>query len=52
MRDITKTQSELYDLQGQISSGYKSNDYEGLGSQAQQYIGLDIKLNKIRLSGE
>ncbi|MBA4274690.1 MAG: hypothetical protein C0436_03445 [Alphaproteobacteria bacterium] len=47
MRDISKTQVSLFDLQQQISSGIKSRDFKGLNGQVEQFVGLEVKINKI-----
>ncbi len=46
LRDTSKTQSELAKLQGQLSSGYKTDRFVGIDKQVEQYIGLDAKIRK------
>ena len=45
LRDTTNAQTTLYDLQNQLSSGQKSNTYQGLGNSVQSYVDLNNKLN-------
>ncbi len=49
MRNVNSTQSSLYSLQEQISSGLKSKTYQGLNGQVEQFVGLDARLNRIDL---
>lgn len=47
IRDVNSTQVSLFNLQQQISSGLKSQDFKGLNGQVEHYIGLGVKLTKI-----
>jgi len=46
MRDTGRAQSELYDLQGQLSSGQKTNNFSGLGSKTEKYASLEAQLSR------
>lgn len=46
LNDVGKTQAHLADLQGQISSGKKTNNFQGLGNQTEHFVGLENKLAK------
>jgi flagellar hook-associated protein 3 FlgL len=46
LRDVTNTESRLTDLQNQISSGFKSSNYEGLAGQVEPLAAVDHKLSK------
>ncbi len=46
LRDATRVQEELMTLQNQLSSGQKSKDFEGIASQAEQFIDLDSRISK------
>lgn len=47
MNDFTRVQSSLFDLQGQISSGLKSSDFEGLNGDVEEFTGLEAKIAKL-----
>ena len=47
IRDVTNTQVNLFNLQQQISSGIKSRDFKGLNGQVEQFVGLEVKINKV-----
>lgn len=46
MRDTTKSQSELFDLQGQVSSGLKTDNFAGLGSSVETFADLEARLSR------
>ncbi len=46
LRDSTRTQTSLYDLQGQLSSGLKSNKFSGLGSGVEQFADLESRMSR------
>lgn len=47
LRDASKVQVNIADLQGQLSSGYKSQDFAGLGgSSSEQFLLLEGKIAK------
>ena len=46
VRDFNGVQARLADLQGQISSGYKSEDYKGLNGQVELFSSLENKISK------
>lgn len=48
MNDFTRVQSSLFDLQGQISSGLKSSDFEGLNGDVEEFTGLEAKISKLK----
>ena len=47
MRNITNTQSSLFALQDQISSGIRAKDFKGLNGQVEQFIGLEAQTRKL-----
>lgn len=47
LSDFTKVQSNLFDLQGQISSGIKAKDFEGLNGQVEQFTTIEAKIKKL-----
>ena len=47
MRNITNTQSSLFDLQDQISSGIRAKNFKGLNGQVEQFIGLEAQIRKL-----
>jgi flagellar hook-associated protein 3 FlgL len=47
MSDFSKVQSQMADLQGQVSSGNKASDFAGLTGQVEQFVGLEAKINKL-----
>jgi flagellar hook-associated protein 3 FlgL len=47
LRDATRLQFDLSQMQGQLSSGLKSRTYSGIAPQAEQYLVLESKLSKI-----
>lgn len=42
--DVGNTQSRLFDLQRQISSGLKTSDFQGLSGQVEQFTNLESKV--------
>lgn len=46
LRDTSRVQSELANLQGQLSSGFKTDQFYGLDGQVEQYIQLDARIRK------
>ncbi len=46
LRDATRSQLTLADLQGQISSGIKSNSFSGLGGNVEQFADLEARLSR------
>ena len=44
--DVGRVQSNLANLQGQISSGKKTSNFEGLGNQVEHFIALEHKIAK------
>lgn len=49
MRDMGTTQTSLYNLQRQISSGLKANDFKGLNGQVEQFVGLESKIARVQI---
>lgn len=47
MTDFNKVQSNLFELQGQISSGIKAKDFEGLNGQVEQFTTIEAKIKKL-----
>ncbi len=46
MADVNKTQADLFDLQKQISSGFKTDRFEGLAGQVEHFVSLEAKIRK------
>ena len=46
LRDSGKVMAELADLQNQLSSGYKTTNFQGLNGQVEQFTGLEAKMRK------
>lgn len=46
LRDTTRTQTNLFDLQGQLSSGIKSSTFSGLGSGVEQFADLESRMSR------
>ncbi len=44
--DVNRTQVRLANLQNQISSGKKTNNFQGLGSQVEHFVSLESKMAK------
>ncbi|MGE0754465.1 MAG: hypothetical protein AB7L92_04830, partial [Alphaproteobacteria bacterium] len=49
LRDLGNRQIDLFNLQTQISSGSKSQDFAGIASQSEQFLDLDTKIGKADL---
>jgi flagellar hook-associated protein 3 FlgL len=52
LSDFNSTQVKLVDLQRQISSGIKADDFEGLNGQVEQFVGLEAKMRKLEQYSE
>lgn len=48
LRDSTRSQTDLYDLQGQLSSGLKTTNFAGLGGDTEKFIDLDARLGRVQ----
>lgn len=46
LRDVNGTQAGLFDLQKQISSGFKTDNFQGLNGQVEQFTFLEAKIKK------
>lgn len=46
LRDVNTTQANLFDLQRQISSGFKTESFQGLHGQVEQFTFLEARINK------
>jgi len=46
LRDTTKSQLDLFALQNQLSSGLKSSDHAGLGTQVQSFADLESRMSR------
>ena len=46
LRDVNTVQANLFDLQGQISSGLKTDNFAGLAGQVEQFTFLEAKIKK------
>lgn len=49
LRDMNRSQLDLYEVQGQVSSGLKSQNYQGLNGQVDQFVQLESKLAKSKI---
>lgn len=49
LSDFNTVQSRLVNLQGQISSGIKAQDFKGLNGQVEQFTGLEATMRKSKL---
>lgn len=49
LRNVSQTQQELFGLQDQISSGLKTRNFEGLNGKVEQYIDLNVRINRSEL---
>lgn len=47
MNDFNKVQNNLYDLQGQISSGIKARDFKGMNGQVEQFTTIEAKIKNL-----
>ena len=48
MSDFNTVQSRLVDIQGQISSGVKAQNFQGLNGQVEQFTGLEATMRKTK----
>lgn len=48
LRNVNNTQSSLFGLQDQISSGLKTRNFEGLNGQVEQFVQLEGKIDKTK----
>lgn len=46
LRDASRMQEQLANLQIQLSSGLKSRDFQGMADQAEQYLSLEAKISR------
>ncbi|MDX2073091.1 MAG: flagellin [Alphaproteobacteria bacterium] len=46
LRDTARTQTTLFDIQGQLSSGLKSSNFAGLGGKVEQFADLESRLSR------
>ena len=44
--NINKTQANLYDLQNQLSSGVKTNTFDGMNGQVEHFVALEDKIKR------
>jgi len=49
MRDVSRTQESLFNVQAQISSGLKSETFKGLNGEVEQFVQLESKISKSRM---
>ncbi len=49
LKDASRVQSELFNLQTQLSSGQKAQNFEGISGQAEQFMELEAKISKTDL---
>jgi flagellar hook-associated protein 3 FlgL len=49
LRDASRTQEELANLQIQLSSGLKSQSFTGIADQTEQFLGLESKMSRTKL---
>ena len=47
LSDFNRVQSNLFELQGQVSSGIKANDFEGLNGQVEQFTTIGAKIKSL-----
>ena len=45
-RDTTKSQVDLFELQKQLSSGMKTDNFSGLGSDAEKFADLEARAHQ------
>jgi len=48
LRDVSASQVKLSDLQNQISSGFKSRDYQGLNGSVEQFTQVTAQLSRAK----
>lgn len=46
LRDTSRSQVDLYNLQNQLSSGLKTDSFSGLGGDVEKFIDLDARLGR------
>jgi flagellar hook-associated protein 3 FlgL len=46
LRDSTRTQTTLAEMQGQLSSGFKSSTFSGLGGGVEQFADLESRMSR------
>lgn len=46
LRDTTRSQLTLFDLQGQLSSGLKSSTFAGLGGDVEKFADLEARISR------
>jgi flagellar hook-associated protein 3 FlgL len=46
LRDVNRTQVNMYDLQNQLSSGLKTDSFAGLNQQVEHFVALEAKIRK------
>lgn len=46
LRDSTRTQTNIFDLQNQLSSGLKSGTFSGLGGGVEQFADLESRMSR------
>lgn len=49
MRDVSRTQEELFKIQAQISSGLKAETFQGLNGEVEQFVQLESKISKSKM---
>jgi flagellar hook-associated protein 3 FlgL len=49
LSDFNIVQSRMVNVQGQISSGIKAQDFKGLNGQVEQFTGLEARMRKVKL---
>lgn len=49
LRDASRTQEQLSNLQIQLSSGLRAQDYQGMANQAEQFLSLETKIARTQL---
>lgn len=49
LRDAAHTSETLAQLQGQLSSGLKSRNFQGMSDQAEQFLLLETKISRVQL---
>ncbi|MDX2112437.1 MAG: hypothetical protein SFW63_01700 [Alphaproteobacteria bacterium] len=52
LRDASRTQEQLSQLQIQLSSGLKAQTFEGIANQTEQFLQLDTRISRTRLFTE
>lgn len=52
LADFGNVQSRMVDVQGQISSGIKAQDFKGLNGQVEQFTALEARMRKLQMYQE